>query len=226
MSNLFSDIQTELKYLIDCYIEQKKKSLSGTQFPHTYMIEPRSQTTYCLEPETIYTYLEIAIEMQHPLLNTRTFYLQDLSDDQQTPYNSLIFDINGGCFKSKDTTSQIIDRFATYKEKPYNLTEVVGQLIGMKQECPYVVGDLFFAPVCETHNNKTNWLGLHHVVDTKSHAENTHFFIKNNHELTLPLNKSAVDSIVVDTYLLYYSEQIFIYHALKNYNRHHSVLLN
>lgn len=216
MSKSFSDNQTELKKLIEYYIEQQKKPLTGTRFPHTYMIEPRSQATYFLEPETIYTYLEIAIETQRPLLSANTFYLHDLSTEHQTPYNSLVFEINGQCFKSKDTTSQIIERFSRYHEKPYELTHVAGQLIGLTQQCPYSIGDLFFAPV-----NEANWLGMHHVTNTSSHGQDTNFLIKNNHELTLPLNRNAVENIVESTYLLYHFERIFVYNILNDCNRHY-----
>jgi hypothetical protein len=226
MADLFSDIQTEFRRMIEYYVQKQKKSLIPPHSPNTYLTEPSSQATYLLEPKNLFTYLDVAEEIKHPLLNAHTFYLHDLSDYQHTPYNSLIFEVGGNCFKTKATTSQVINHFATYNEKPYELIQAVGQLIGVTQKCPYIVGDLFFAPDRGTSKNEANWLGLHHVLDTKSQGENTHFLFSNNHELTLPLNKKTVSNIIERTFIIHRFEQIFIYNLLKNYDLYQQNSLN
>lgn len=215
MPNTLSSIQNELNQLIECYVEKKQISLANKYSSHTHVTEPHSQATYILEPKTLHSYLDVAIERRKPLLNSRTFYLQDLSDYQQTPYNSLIFEIDGHCFKSRDKPSQIINRFAGYNDKPYALLQALGLLVGITQKCPYIIRGLFFAPDRDTSKNEANWIGLHHVIHSESSNDYTYFSFVNNHELILVLNKKMVFNMVERAAILYRLEEILLYNAPK-----------
>lgn len=219
MPNSFLNIHNQLKRLVEYYVENRKTSSVTNRMSHTYLTKPHSQFTYILEPKSIDTFLDVATEVQKPLLNVQTFYMHDVSAYQQTPYNSLIFEIDGYCYKSKNKTSEIIERFATYNDRSYESLQIIGQMVGITQKCPYVIGDLFFAPDRGTTKNEANWLALHHLLLYEQIDENTHFLFSNNHELFLPLNKNAVNNIIERAFILHRLEQIFILNCLEYYDR-------
>lgn len=173
--------------------------------------------TFVINNREILTFLSIAEEVQTALLDSHTFYLCDLSIFQETEYNSLIFQIDGKCFKSMEKTAEIVDRFALMNQLPYLQLQKIGKMVGITQKCPYIIGNYYFAPDRGTTKNQANWIALHHVLYYEGDRSSSHFVFHNKHELRLPLSEESIQKMVERVCILCKLNEIIVYRWIKSH---------
>lgn len=214
---MFLDIQNNNSYFKEFIKKQIARESLFTDTPNQTE-ETRSylDRTFVINIREILTFLCVAEEVNTALIDKNTFYLHDLSAYQETEYNSLIFQIDGRCFKSKESTLEIMSRFSLINQVPYVQIQMIGQMVGIKQKCPYVIGNYYFAPDRGTTRNQANWIALHHVLYYEGTRSSSYFVFRNYHELRLPLSEEAVQKMVEKVCVLYKLNEALINQWLKS----------
>lgn len=172
-------------------------NLSGNHhIPHCYLE---------ISPKNLIRHIDTFIPLKKPFINKDTFLIYSLFDNQETVYNTLLFQVDGSSFKSKETTKTIMERFCK-SNVPYNTIRLLGKALDIHQKCPYVLGDVQFAPDRGTTKQYANWIGMHHVINIESSAESSLLHLTNHHELLLSLSFKSLLKIVENTAKLYHAQ--------------------
>ena len=164
------------------------------------------------QPRSLYftqTFLqEIAdtcIEFAHIFITDKVMYIKDISRLTTTPFNSLIFYLDREPLKSKETTTEIMNRYFEAKLIPYDYIKFAGRCIGIQKCCPYVSSDSAFVPEKGPSNAPVSWYAMHHVVyaekDKQSHVTFLHF--RNHQEFVLDLGKKGYEKQLENVMNLY-----------------------
>ncbi|PRY82519.1 competence protein ComK [Alkalibacterium olivapovliticus] len=168
--------------------------------------------TLSIKSESYFLHLNEAIEQTPLFLTKDSFYIQDISHLSESPYNTLVYQICGSILKTEETTSQVMKRYFQYLKVDYTFIQRIGKCIGINQRCPYVVGEVLFAPEKGSIKNNSSWIAFHHVVYLESISSHlVSFKIRKYHELILPLSyKRAADMIQKTTSLYHTTKAISI----------------
>ncbi|WP_423188952.1 hypothetical protein ACO1PF_10210 [Alkalibacterium sp. f15] len=169
------------------YLEQLTALVTdshGTQFPDYSLVpSPSSPHLLCLSPETMLDHLDLAIEQKHLLIDNETFYVYDLSKEKSTPYNTLVFQLNGSPLKTLETTTKVMDRYFDYINVDYRWVRQFGHALNVKKCCPFVLGSHYLTPDSGAIRKHANWIAFHHVLDFYPHGNRTFFNIAGHHQL-------------------------------------------
>jgi competence transcription factor ComK len=199
---------SEHKKLVDT-LRKQIKNQSLLTYPPELIGKQKNPIKYlCINTNDLMLYLDDAIPLEHPLIDVNTFYICDLSMILEIEYNSLIFQIDGVSFKSTETTSKIMNRYFNI-HVPYKVIQHLGKIIGIIQKCPYVLGDIQFAPDIGITKNNPNWIGIHNVLNYEITNEQCHLGITNHHSLHLNLSKKSISKIFENTFKLYHAQNKF-----------------
>lgn len=76
----------------------------------------------------------------------QTYYVMDISKHKETPFNSLMFQLNEPPLQSKQTKKEIMHQYFHSLERPYACSTLLGEMLGYKQCIPHVMGEQFFVP--------------------------------------------------------------------------------
>lgn len=184
-------------------------SLLHDDSPHYAIHSSTHQYKRTLEinAETLTRSLGEAIEQSRLLVSSLSFYIYDLSYDRDTEYNTLVFQLSGEILKSKETTSQIMNRYFDYRRVDYTFIKQFGKTLGINQRCPYVVGETMFVPDKGTAKNHSSWIAFHHVLYYEELAASklTCFKIRQLHELALHFSIKKADDMFMKTSRLYHT---------------------
>ncbi|MER2064285.1 MAG: hypothetical protein ABS873_06505, partial [Alkalibacterium sp.] len=131
-------------------------ALHSNALPYKRMLE--------INADSLTRSLGEAIEQNQLLVSTHSFYIYDLSSDKDTEYNTLVFQLTGEILKSKETTTQIMNRYFDYRRVDYLFIKQFGKTLGISQLCPYVVGETMFVPDKGTAKNHSSWIAFHHLL--------------------------------------------------------------
>ncbi|WP_208560063.1 competence protein ComK [Marinilactibacillus kalidii] len=163
-------------------------------------------TPHAISSETIPQYIDEAIIRQRIYIDESAYYLCDLSKHSFTPYQSIVFEQTGAIYKSEETTTDIIHRFFKLNTS-YTIIQHLGSLIGIKQKCPYVLGNIQFAPEKGPSKDHVNWIGLHHVKNIESCNDKTFIHIHPKHELISNTKLQAVERMIDNAAEMVYLQQ-------------------
>lgn len=166
----------------------------------------KQRRTLKVKTDSLHQHLNEAIE-QYPLLLTReTFYIQDISLNLDTDYNTIVYQICGSILKTKENTSQVMARYFHYMKVEYGFIQQIGKCIGISQRCPYVLGELLFSPEKGTVKKNSSWIAFHNVtyVEMLSDTE-VCLKIREFHEMILPLSSKRMTEMRRKTTHLYYT---------------------
>lgn len=184
---------------------------SEDQKAKPYMLVPEQNGSdlrvLSINEDSVLDFLDVALEQTYLLLDDDSFYVCDLSKDASTPYNTLVFQINGSVLKSKETTTHIITRYMNYIGVDYKATMQMGKSLGIFSQCPFVCGTLCFTPLNGASRKPVSWLGLHHVQAITAHQKATYYNIDGKHELTLNVSHKTASRLIRQTKILSDSQQ-------------------
>lgn len=218
MNNKVPSFNKDFRKSIEQHIRKQEKDVTKAPYPCIDNIysDVRRDTSFFLDKKNTDDFLDVAFKATNPLIDKDTFYIGDISNHRSN-YNSLIFQLDGSCIKTKENSTKIIDRFATHHHLSYERIRTIGQMIGIKQKCPYILGNFYFAPDRGTTKNNANWLALHHVIYYESFPEFSYFIFRDNHELSLPLTKKAVENIVERACVLCQLDEIILHKLMQTH---------
>lgn len=145
-----------------------------------------------ITPENMLSYIDMAIPQKKLLIDEYSFYILDLSQNQETEYNTLVFQKEGVPLKTVEKTSKVMDRFFSHSKVTYTSMQFLGKILGIHQKCPYVLGREIFAPDKGTSKNEANWIAFHHVRKVSAIDDQSLLSIYPYHELTIELNVKSV----------------------------------
>lgn len=158
-----------------------------------------------IEEQCLKEYLPTSIHREKVLIDINTFYVCDISGLKESDYNSLVFQIDGSSFKSMEKTSQIMNRY--FKDHvSYATIRHLGKAVNIHQKCPYVLGEIQFAPDKGPTQNQASWIGMHHVTHIEHHPMGSLLNITDHHELILNYPVRNVLVMAKQAFLLYYTQ--------------------
>ncbi|SFH54440.1 competence protein ComK [Pisciglobus halotolerans] len=161
--------------------------------------------------------LDISFEHQNIHIDEQTFYIMDLSHQKQTPFNSLVFQLDQVPMKSKESTFKITSRYFAEKNVPYSYIQYIGKAFGIKKRCPYICGDQLFVPEKGAGNNKNaSWIGLHHVLhyNINKKTDFTYLYFRNQHQMIAPISSDSFKEQLKRSATLYHAQHLAISHFL------------
>lgn len=108
-----------------------------------------------------------------------------------TPFSSLIFIRNGQVFKSRETTSRILNRFEKQMGFSRELVSSTYQhYLGKRYRSPYGIGQLLFFPKSSTsHKRHQHWFAYHHLLQYDYSNDQLMLYYPNQLTLTYQGNK-------------------------------------
>lgn len=162
-----------------------------------YNVEPTQKRLceYNLVDTPLEQFVDLALDRKVIFLDEKAFYLMKLTDDE-LPYRSLVFQIDGTILKSAETTGQIMARYFKRLQVPYSSSSDLGKLVNIHQKCPYVTEDVCFAPDGGVSKKSVNWVGLHHIKYFEGNMKKTTICLAPHSELVLPLSIQQVHTMV------------------------------
>jgi len=182
----------ENSFNFNFYLEKFIQLLSqnrSIEFPYPVPSLNREPNTkwfkYFADKENLAKLIDLAFEQEVIFISKDTFYLMDISKEDYR-YNSLVFQIDGTIFKSRETTTTIIKRFTEITKVDYKFVQNLGKSLGINQKCPYVLGDTFFAPDGGVSKKPVNWLGFHQVSYISDLNDGTLLKLGQHNEFYLP----------------------------------------
>lgn len=133
------------------------------------------------------TLIAASLEQAHILVNTNTFYVKDIRDRKDTPYNTIVFQLNELSLVSTEDSKAIMERYFSQKPLDYKFIQYIGQTVGIRQKCPFVSGIEMFVPEKGASKEPTSWYGLHHVCGEEEHKRGNYMQLQfqYHHELQL-----------------------------------------
>lgn len=161
--------------------------------------------------------VDLALEQTVILLDEKAFYIMKLTEDE-LPYQSLVFNIDGTILKSCETTSQIMTRYFKKLGSPYNDSSDLGKLLNITQKCPYVTEGVCFAPDGGVSKKPVNWIGLHHIKHFEGDTKSTTLCVAPQNELILPLPIHQVQTMIRNGSLIALMQQAMLESLIKQYS--------
>ncbi|WP_035052323.1 competence protein ComK [Carnobacterium pleistocenium] len=175
--------------------EQSRVRKAPTHLGEVYESNYYYETTFIRKPITpllitdnmIPSLLAISFEQSHILVNSKTFYIKDIHDVADTPFNTIVFQLGAPPLKTKEDSRTIMNRYFDKKPLNYQFIQSIGKSLGYHHRCPFVSGYELFVPEKGSSNDSTSWYGLHHIVDSEEDKKGNHMhvYFREGHELEL-----------------------------------------
>ncbi|WP_028273439.1 competence protein ComK [Atopococcus tabaci] len=165
------DEQEKIRYFRRSQDILFKRSVGHTDYAERWSKEKQRPSTarpFHLIPskltgQSLQDLVDMSFEQQELFPDEETYYVMDLSQNDDTPYNSLMFQLNESPMKSMETTTTVMDRYFASLGSPYDLSLSLGAMLGFKQCTPHVIGEQIFLPDSGTSKKPASWYTLHHV---------------------------------------------------------------
>lgn len=173
---------------------------------------------------TLPSLLAISFEQTHILLDSKTFYIKDIRDVTDTPFNTIVFQLDAPPFKTKEHSDTIMKRYFNQKPLNYTIIQYIGKSLGYHHRCPFVSGYEMFVPEKGSANDSTSWYGIHHILyaeeDKKANCMHVHF--RENHELQLMISARSFNDQVERSAVLSLIQQVVIDELVSLYHYTHT----
>lgn len=172
--------------------------------------------------QNIQILLDISFEHHCILPDHETFYVMDISRFSASPFNTVIFQLNQAPLKTTEYSHTVMDRYFEHKGIPYDYIRLLGNSIGIKKCCPYVLGEEIFVPEkgALSSDLNTSWYGLHHVLRSEKNTKDglTYLVCRNHHRLVLPIGKRSYQKQLNRAANLSYIQQLFINRMMHSFD--------
>lgn len=155
--------------------------------------------------------LDSCMEFTHIVITDNVIYVKDISALTSTPFNTLIFYLNQNPTKSRETSTEIMNRYFESTFLNYSYTKLIGRSIGIAKCCPYVYNHLAYVPEKGPTNAPVSWYAMHHVVYATKHKQSTLTFLhfRNQDELSFDLGKKGYENQLERVIHLFFLQQLF-----------------
>lgn len=161
---------------------------------NSYTQKGRPESLFFTQP-FLQKIADTCIEFAHIVITNKVIYVKDISALTSTPFNSLVFYLDLEPLKSKETTTEIMNRYFSTKLIPFDYIKFVGRCIGIQKCCPHVSSHTAFVPEKGPSNAPVNWYAMHHVVYAEKDKQSQFTFLhfRNQQEFALDLGKKGYD---------------------------------
>lgn len=187
----------------ECFANWKKSYDDPKELPHSavneaanlrYTYEDHLQTNagkpLLIEDEYLPFLLSISQEKNHILIDPSTFYVKDIRDRKDTPFNTIVFSLTEPPLVTTEVSKVVMERYFNQKPLSYAFIQSIGKSLGFHQRCPFVSGHEIFIPERGSTNDSTSWYAVHHilyVVEIKK-TNQMRVFIRHHHDLLLDIS--------------------------------------
>lgn len=184
----------------------------------------KTNTPLLITDNSLSSLLAMSFEQTHILLDSTTFYIKDIRDMTDTPFNTIVFQLDAPPLKSKEHSDTIMKRYFSQKPLNYSIIQYIGKSLGYHHRCPFVSGYEMFVPEKGSANDSTSWYGLHHILyateNKKSNCMHVHF--RENHELQLMISARSFNDQVERAAVLSLLQQVVIDELVSLYHYTHT----
>lgn len=169
-------------------------------------------TPLLITDKTISSLLALSFEQSYILVNSKTFYIKDIHDVKDTPFNTLVFQLGAPPLKTKESSRTIMNRYFDKKPLNYQLIQSIGKSLGYHHRCPFVSGYELFVPEKGSSNDSTSWYGLHHILDSVEDKKENHMhvYFREGHELELFVSARSFNEQLERSANLFFLQQLVI----------------
>lgn len=139
---------------------------------------------------------DIALEQKNVIVTPTTFYIKDIQGLKETPFNTLVFQLNEPPLKITEDSRTIIVRYFDRKPLHYNFVQRVGKSLGFHKRCPFVSGYEIFIPEKGTTVGSTSWYAAHHILLATENRKGNymHITFRYHYELQLKVYLTVLKS--------------------------------
>lgn len=175
--------------------EQNYSVLSERSSPAYLTFPPEHVRPFELSGQSLIEALNASFESPSLFPDHQTYFVMDISNSKETPYNTIIYQLNGSPKKSTETTSIIMNRYFDSKCFSYSSMKKFGESMGYKRSLPYILGETYFIPDRGATKKPASWYALHHVAHFEFNTleKKLVLFSQQYPLLTLDLSKSVFE---------------------------------
>ncbi|MGB3159749.1 MAG: competence protein ComK [Carnobacterium sp.] len=183
-------------------------------------VQKKQQQSFRFTQAVLEEIAESCIEFNHIVLTNQVIYVKDISALKSTPFNTLIFYLNHDPVKSKETTTEIMNRYFETNLLPYDYIKLAGKCIGINKCCPYVYNGIAYVPEKGPTNAHVSWYAMHHVIHATKENKSTVTFLhfRNQHELSFEFGKKGYEKQLERVINLYALQQLFKQRMMTDFN--------
>lgn len=162
-------------------------------------------------PITLKEIADSCMEFTHIVITDNVISVKDISALTSTPFNTLIFYLNQNPTKSRETSTEIMNRYFESTFLNYSYTKLIGRSIGIGKCCSYVYDHLAYVPEKRPTNAPVSWYAMHHVVYATKHKQSPFTFLhfRNQDELSFDLGKIGYENQLERVIHLFFLQQLF-----------------
>lgn len=211
----------------------QNKVSDETEIMYTYEmhLHTAKEKSLVINDENLPCFLSISQEKQHILIDHTTFYVKDIRDQKNTPFNTIVFNLNEPPLVTTEISRDVMERYFEQKLFPYAFIQYIGKSFGFHQRCPYVSGHEIFIPEKGSTNDSTSWYAAHHILEKVlvKKTNQTIAIVRNHHELLLDISIKSFNEQIERATILSYFQKVVINRMKSCYedtaaSRHDNVL--
>lgn len=164
--------------------------LPGLRYAYEAHLQPNTRKPLLIEEDNLPFLLSISQEKSHILIDSSTYYVKDIRDRKDTPFNTIVFSLTEPPLVTREVSKVVMERYFDQKPLCYAFIQSLGKSFGFHQRCPFVSGHEIFIPEKGSTNNSTSWYAAHHilyVVELKK-TNQMRVFFRQHHDLLLDIS--------------------------------------
>ena len=190
-------------------LSSKISEKTGIMYTYEMHLQPSADQSVVIDDRNLSFFLSISQKKHCILVNHTTFYVKDIRDRKDTPYNTIVFNLNEPPLVTTEVSRVVMDRYFEKKLFPYEFIQYIGKSLGFHQRCPFVSGHEIFIPEKGSTNDSTSWYAAHHILEGAliKRTNQTVAVVRHHHELLLNISlKSFNEQIERATTLSYFQK--------------------
>ena len=207
----FVNWKTSYDYPLDPSLSTVNES---PKIRYTYKLHrpPKAGKPLLIEEKTFPFLLSISQEKKHILIDSKTFYIKDIRDRKDTPFNTIVFNLDGPPLVTTETSQVIMNRYFNEKPLSYAFIQYIAKSLGFHHRCPYVSGHNIFVPETGSANDSTSWYAMHHIIHTVELKKSNQMklTIRQDHELLLDISPHSFNEQVERAAILSHVQYVAI----------------
>lgn len=173
---------------------------------------PRAIKPLSIADQNLPSLLKISHVKTHIFIDSKTFYIKDIRDLKDIPFNTMVFSLDEPPLVTTEVSRTIMERY--FKQKPlhYNFIQYIGKSIGIHQRCPFVSGHEIFIPERGSAHDSTSWYAAHHIhnaIEDKK-ANQMQVFFRQRHELQLNISAHSFNEQIERSAILSHMQHAMV----------------
>lgn len=233
--NQYQGAFTNWKTICDQLVEPLNSTVNDkTEIMYTYEMHVQSPAgqSVVIDDKNLPFFLSISQEKHCILVNHTTFYVKDIRDRKDTPFNTIVFNLNEPPLVTAEVSRAVMERYFEKKLFPYEFIQYIGKSLGFHQRCPFVSGHEIFIPEKGSTNDSTSWYAAHHILEGSliKRTNQTIAVVRHHHELLLNISLKSFNEQIERATTLSYFQKAAIAKLVSCYEdtaaSHHENMLN